>query len=121
MVGNGLFAEALQVEIKNPAHNRCFRFIDLKLAVYEVVPIGGPAAVELAGFHSLLIAPPHVVGNGFRFLLRRHAGKGQEHFEVDGFSIDPLFLKVDADPDFPKRPYHGQQFGGVGQTVKRIL
>ena len=52
LIGNGLLAAAPQVEMKNPAHNLRLRFIDLKLAVYEIVPIGGPAAVELAGFHS---------------------------------------------------------------------
>ena len=97
LIGNGLLAAALQVEMKNPAHNLRLRFIDLKLAVYEVVPIGGAAAVEIAGFHPLLVAPSHILGNGFRFPLCSDAGEGHHQFKIYLFRIDALFLEVDAD------------------------
>ena len=100
LIGNGLLAAALQVEMKNPAHNLRLRFIDLKLAVYEVVPIGGSAAVEIAGFHSFLIAPPHILGYGFRFPLCSDAGECHHQFEVNRSRINTLFLEVDADTHF---------------------
>ena len=100
LIGNGLLAAALQIEMKNPAHNLCLRFIDLKLAVYEIIPIGGSAAVEIAGFHSLLVAPPHILGYGFRFPLCGDAGECHHQFEVNRFRVDALFFKIDADAHF---------------------
>ena len=100
LVGNGLLAAALQVEMKNPAHNLRLRFINLKLAVYEVVPIGGSAAVEIAGFHSLLVAPPHILGYGLRFPLCGDTREGHHQFEVNRFRVDALFFKIDADAHF---------------------
>ena len=65
LIGNGLFAAALQVEMKNPTYNRRLRIINTKLSIYEFIPVSSSAAVEFAGFHSLLITPPHIFGNRF--------------------------------------------------------
>ena len=81
-VCNGLHTDALQVEIKNPANDSRFRFVDYKLAVDKVEAVSRSAAVELAGFHSLFITPPHILRYGHAFLLGNHAGEGSEHFTV---------------------------------------
>ena len=108
LVGDGLLPAALQIEVEDPANDPRLRLVDIKLTVYELIPIGGLAAVEISGFHSLLIAPAHILGDGFRLLLRCHAGEGEYHFKVDSCSVDPLLLEVDADSKLFQPTHHGQ-------------
>ena len=112
-VCNGLHTDALQVEIKNPANDSRFRFVDYELAADKVEAVSRSAAVKFAGFHSLFITPPHILRYGHAFLLGNHAGEGSEHLTVHRLGIKPLFLEIYADFHLFKRSERRQHFLGV--------
>ena len=116
-VGDALHSNALQVERKNPANDRRLRFVDHKLAVYQVEAVGRSAAVEFAGFHSLFIAPPHILRYGHALLLGDHAGERSKHFAVHRLGIKPLFLEIYTDIHSLKRPQRCQHFFGVSRKA----
>ena len=79
--------------LKNLLNNERLLRMWKKFSIFQSVTKGRTAPQKRPVFHSLLVAPPHILGNGGAFLLSGHGQQGELHLSQHLGGIDALLLK----------------------------
>ena len=93
VIGDGLFPFSGKETLKNLLNNERLLRMWKKFSIFQSVTKGRTAPQKRPVFHSLLVAPPHILGNGGAFLLSGHGQQGELHLSQHLGGVDALLLK----------------------------
>ena len=81
--------------------------------IFDVVSVWHRGRQERSRPHPHPVAPPHLLGDGFAFLLRQRCEDGGKHLAGALCRIDLLFLEQDADAESCQLSHRLQTLLGV--------
>ena len=103
----------VEVPLKDAADHQCGVSIDFYFPVNKFVAVGHGRGKESPCFHSALIAPAHIAGDGFALLLGEGGVDGGDELAAHIGGVDALALEADIDAQLLQLPHCLQTVLGV--------